>query len=287
MYRTLASKLDKSKNFIFPFGKGNLECRFVQRRPDYFACYLSSHSGCKMGCKYCYLTQQNQTYFDHATTAKYMEQFKLVLDYYDRAETPVEKIHINFMARGEPLANKTIINNYSELYQQFKQECIQRNLLMKVNISTIMPHIMKHHSLPKILGNWPNTRIYYSLYSTEDAFRKKWMPGAADYRIALEKLKEFENATGNEVHIHFALIEGENDDLDMIRKMAEILRKYDFNGKFNLVRYNSFESRVGRESKHIDEILSIMSSAFRKQSKIIPRVGQDVFASCGMFIKDE
>ena len=62
-------------------------------------------------------------------------------------------------------------------------------------------------------------------------------------------------------------------------------------GKFNLVRYNPHpllqENENSMESDKLDDIIEIMKEAFVSDTgtKIIQKVGPDVYASCGMFDK--
>ena len=71
------------------------------------------------------------------------------------------------MARGEALANKTIINNYKGLYDSYhnivKNEGYKE---IKMNISTIMPYTIRDKSLYDVFSDIP-VNIYYSLYSTK------------------------------------------------------------------------------------------------------------------------
>lgn len=70
-----------------------------------------------MKCKMCYLTQNGNTSFDHVDIPNYTKQITTVLDFYqkNRIQT-ANRCNINFMARGEPLANKFVINQYPQLY---------------------------------------------------------------------------------------------------------------------------------------------------------------------------
>jgi adenine C2-methylase RlmN of 23S rRNA A2503 and tRNA A37 len=285
----LRSSIDASTNFLFPFGKGTLEARYVNRGGKVIA-YLSSHSGCKMGCKFCFLTNQNQLWFDHTTIDAYREQLDEVLNH-ALVEKKIEldklpKLNINFMARGEALANKFVINNYRELVDELdmvaNSYCIDK---IKMNISTIMPHTIKDHDLNDVFGVHNPPHLYYSLYSLDEKFRKHWMPNAIPVRSALDKLKKYENSS-HPVTFHYALIKDHNDSLESAAEIVKVLREYKFVGKFNLVRYNPHPSSGSTEADEgrLNEVFNIISDGLgNPRSYIVPKVGKDVYASCGMF----
>nr|QYA18858.1 dual-specificity RNA methyltransferase [Clandestinovirus] len=298
MITRLAS--DKTAAFVIPFGKGQLECRHVRRKPlphqpSYISVYLSSHSGCTMGCKQCHLTANGSTSFKHATLEKYHEQFKVVLEHYDQlvanGEDKAQRASVNLMARGDSFANRYFVNQYADFYQVLKQETDKRGMEIKVNASTIMPNTVRDRDLYDIFGDVP-VEIYYSLYSLNPKFRSHWLPNAMNPLAALDKIKAFQEKTKNKITLHWAFIEGHNDDLQELKELARVIRGYNFDGKFNLVRYNppNNQSREPSEQK-LQELLNVMKTdAFTipTKSKMIQRVGEGekTMASCGMFFRD-
>lgn len=290
--QTLESKIDRSKNWLFSYGKSVLECRYVRRENamDKISLYVSSHNGCTMGCKFCFLTNQSQTSFKHSSLDSYMMQIQTVLDHYIKQtvihpDETAKRVNINFMARGEPLANKIIVNQYQKFY-----DCVNRFVQtyglegFRMNISTIMPKTIQDRSLIDIFSDRP-AYLYYSFYSIEDKFREYWMPNAMPWKSALDKLKAYQEVSGIPITFHWAIIKDHNDDPKMFREMAQILKSYDFNAKYSIVRYNPHENSNSEEAddERRNEIFSILSPIM-KSSKIIPRVGYDVNASCGMFV---
>jgi len=288
----LVSKLDKSVNWIQEFKKGSIETRFVRKKQEYIVAYLSSHSGCKMGCKFCFLTQQKQTTFDHVTIQGFSSQLNTVLEHYkqevDGGEPKADRVNINFMARGEALANKYVISDYTTLFDMFEKQSKVFGLKPKVNISTILPLSFRGHKLEDIFKR--PAHIYYSLYSLESDFRKEWLPNAMPVMESLELLKRYEitaleRGIKYPVVFHWSLIEGKNDSVESAKLVAQLLKKFEFQSKFNLVRYNLHPKTFTVESKKTTEIFQIISEDLgSSKSYIVPRVGFDVNASCGMFL---
>lgn len=283
----LVSKLDSSINFIEESLAGFIESRYVRKEDKYFICYLSSNENCDRGCKFCFLTAMKQTKSVDVLPIDYLAQASRVLKHYNK-EQPAEYIHFNFMARGEALHNKHIINNADDILYDLGKLAVSfdPNLGVRYNISTIMPKSLDKE-LTKVFKIIHPT-IYYSLYSMKEEFRKKWMPNAMPVEQALKMLKDYQIFSKKLIKIHYCFIEGENDSLEDLELMMEAMSIYDIDFEFNLVRYNPYSEMQGRESSEeiINRNLSYLKRYLDKdQVKMIPRVGFDVNASCGMFVE--
>src|SRR5947209_16923675 len=103
------SRQDASVNWDRAADPGRLEARYIRRCPDYFVVYLSSQTGCAQGCRMCHLTATGQTRLRDATFGELIGQAKVVLDHYRREAEPARTVHFNFMARGQPLANRALV----------------------------------------------------------------------------------------------------------------------------------------------------------------------------------
>lgn len=287
----LTSNEDKSVNFIFD---NWLEARFVRRVKDYFIIYLSSHDGCNKSCRFCHLTQTGQTSFNETTLDEYIHQAKEVFKYYTSIKDiqgHAKQVNFNFMARGEPLANSVVLNNAAQLFSELEKLAQEENLKANFNISSIMPTELENKDLSQVFKDVSQSYgVYYSLYSVNEQFRKRWLPKAMDYQIALKKLEELQQNTHANIAFHWAFIENENDSQEDMQQLIKVLKNYQLNAKFNLVRYNPYSEKQGIESK--EEILQFnfneLNNYFNHpESRIVPRVGFDVKASCGMFITKE
>jgi 23S rRNA (adenine2503-C2)-methyltransferase len=290
LINTIPSSEDASVNFIF---ENNVEARFVQRSSDYFICYLSSHNGCNKSCRFCHLTQTGQTKFDEVNFEEYLEQAKTVLDYYstkvnENKIVAAHKVHFNFMARGEPLANSCVLEQNSLLTTSLINLAKEYSLTSRINFSSIIPTECEYINFNEVFKDNSNScSIYYSLYSVNQNFRKKWIPKSLDFNIALKKLESLQQNTGIDIVFHWAFINGENDSKEDIEHLFSILNNYKIKAKFNLVRYNPFSDSQGKESEEhilLENFDNLKAFFKHPDSRIVPRVGFDVKASCGMFV---
>lgn len=284
--KVLNSQIDSSVNFVEQQLVGFLESRFVRKCDEYFIAYLSSQTGCNRGCTFCHLTATGQTSFVDSSHNDFMAQAIQVFKHYRKEKTPAKYMHYNFMARGEPLANKLLLNSGDELLSKLGQVAKEEGLPAKFNVSTIMPLTLKKSLID--IFHYVNPTIYYSLYSTNQVWRDKWMPAALPVDEAVSRLKEYQNFSKKIVKIHYTFIAGENDSEEDINASCDVLEKYNLICEFNLVRYNPASPSQGVESSTeiINRNLGIIQNrlGFNSKVQMIPRVGFDVKASCGMFV---
>jgi 23S rRNA (adenine2503-C2)-methyltransferase len=290
---TLASSVDDSVNHVVEAGDGGyFEARYVHRVPERWICYLSSHSGCSKACRFCHLTATRQTMMKSASLDDYLAQAGRVFSTYD-AHYPEEihgprpsKVHFNFMARGEPLENQALLENPGEVFEGLGEMASQRGLVHAHKVSTIIPATFSA-DLVHVLGD-PASEVYYSLYSMDEGFRKRWLPKAMPANDALDLLADYQERTGREINLHWAFIEGENDRECDVDGVLEEVAARGLRAKFNLVRYNPFSARQGREpdEARLQMLFNRIAPALGSSgSRIVPRVGFDIKASCGMFVE--
>lgn len=287
--KVLRSKQDDTINIVYD---NNLEARYVQRTDRYVSLYVSSQDGCNKACRMCHLTQTGQTSFNHVTIAEYVQQLRDVWNAFLELKKPIpSKVHVNFMARGEPLANPNLIKNLRPAFWEMEQVFSDRpGIEVRFNISTIMPTDVDYATFKGYFRDLEdfNYHIYYSMYSTREAFRKRWLPKAMSAEKAVLLLRSIQKEFNTPIAIHHALISGENDTINDILDIGCLTEATDLNFKFNLVRYNPYSPDQGKEStqERRENYITYMSQiAKRDDPKIVSRVGFDVAASCGMFVK--
>lgn len=284
------SKLDQSVNFEHRFEdhEGMLEARYVRRVDEYFIVYLSSQTGCKQACRMCWLTATGQTTYENTTVEQYLQQAREVLDYYATLGVPAERVHFNFMARGEPLDNPIFIKNADTILKGLADLAAQHGLKHKFLISTIFPTSLGKIKLTDIFKDptvYPE--IYYSIYSMVADFRRRWLPKATHPDSALLNLVDWQEETGKVPKIHYAFIEGENDTVSTVGEIIDRVEHLELKVNWNIVRYNAPNDKSKEPEETVVESLYkyICQRLPESKVKMIPRVGTDVMASCGTFLK--
>lgn len=288
----LHSQEDRSVNHIAGHKDGGFwEARYVQRVDDYFICYLSSHTGCAHSCRFCHLTASKQTMMTMATIEDYLAQAdKVFSTYRDKRQANLipaaRRMHFNFMARGEALSNRYFLEDSNELFFRLGHEAGKHRLSARFLVSTIMPRDFDGN-LRHIFHD-DRSVPYYSLYSMNPEFRRRWLPKAMDPTYALQLLAAFQKSGNRKVVLHWAFIRGENDSVEDVDAVLDAVEASGLKAKFNLVRYNPHDKRHGEESseEHLQFLFDRIDTRLKMPgSRIVPRVGVDVHASCGTFFE--
>lgn len=289
----LKSEIDNSVNFLHHSSNdgGKLEARFVHRPgTDYFIAYVSSFSGCDQACRMCHLTSNGETMMTAAHPEQLLNQIDDAVVHAHKHFPHLRKMHINFMARGEPLLNKRIFNaeKWPEIVKRIHNRYSHLDEITE-RVSTIMPVGMDDQIW--YFNETPSTILYYSLYSMNKQFRKRWLPKALPATEALHRLHQVaQMSTTEQVRFHWALIDDENDlDITALRIIGELANyplffpsSARFKPRLNLVRYNPPNDKSQESPRY--EVYSEIFRRYGFDVKTIPRVGHDIAASCGMFV---
>lgn len=280
------STLDASVNFTRATDVGTIEARYVRRTDDYVVVYLSSQTGCRQACRMCHLTATGQTALRDVTSAELFEQADVVLDH-ARSQSPARTVHFNFMARGEPLASEVLLTEADAVLDGLWHRGKAHGMRSRFLVSTILPRQLGDRALEDVFDRY-RPEIYYSLYAVDEAFRRRWLPKALPVDDALARLASWQRHTYKLVKIHYAFIAGENDAEAQVHAVCDALEAHELLCHVNLVRYNPPSDRHGAEPSEavVHRNASIFAARLpHTRVRVIPRVGFDVQASCGMFVR--
>ena len=187
----------------------------------------------------------------------------------------------------EPLANPVLLKDADSLLGELAQKAVALQLRPRYLVSTIFPRELGDRRLEDMFVTY-HPEIYYSIYSMNDAFRKRWLPKAISAKDALDRLVAWQRSSYKICKVHYAFIAGENDSESDVHAICDAIEERRLMVHVNIVRYNPFDpERHGTEPA--EKIIGRNAEIYRSRLpnarvRVIPRVGQDVFASCGMFV---
>lgn len=233
---------------------------------------------------------------EEASVDQMLTQANLVLNHYIERRTihnerAVNRVHFNWMARGDAMHSYSFRQGWERLSTGLQEMAEELGVTdVRFNISTIFPKDrgLENTEWFKQFDTTHKPTFFYSLYSMDDEFRRQWLPKAVEPSTMLDILRQWQELTGQEIVLHWALIKGQNDSEQQVAKILRAVEYHRIKARFNLVRYNPFTSLQGEESDPeviTERFAEIEQSMKLAGSRIVPRVGFDVKASCGMFVK--
>lgn len=295
MQQILRSTEDRSINFVTPaVDGGKIEARFVQRLDDTIIVYLSSMTGCNLACRFCHLTQTRQTTMTPVTVEGYLSQAQDVLSLaaLEGRLNGVSIVHFNFMARGDALSNIYFLRQTELLFYRLNVLAKIYKLEAKFKISSIFPVSLFESYKVTELKDWVDSvcslpydvEFYYSLYSLDPGFRKRWIPKGLDPDVVGSLFRGYDHS----FRLHYALIDKANCSIAETNAVKNWLTKHNIQCRLNIVRYNPYSEACGQEPSFGDmntykEFMKLSSNII--DVHVISRVGSDVAASCGTFIE--
>ncbi len=226
---------------------------------------ISSQAGCKFKCTFC---KTGELGFKRDLTKDE------ILKQYIKAKKIIkqEPTAIVFMGMGEPLDNYTnVVAAINELNKKYKFS------QKKITVSTCgIPDKMMQ------LSKDTKTRLAISLNATNNATRNKLMPINRKHPIEkiITALKQIPNSRHRPIMIEYVLIQGINDKIEDINKIAELFKG--MNILVNLIPYNKHD-KCDYKSTDMHKIKEIKQKLMQKGIKTFIREnkGDDILAACG------
>lgn len=203
---------DGTRKFLFGTdGDAAVESVFMKYSYGNTLC-VSSQIGCKMGCAFC--ASALGGFVRDLTAGEMMAQ---VLEAERQTGEPVS--HIVIMGMGEPFDNYGNVSRFLRLLH----EPAGKNMSwrhMTVSTSGIIP-VMRQFA-----EDFPQVNLAVSLHRIDDAGRSSIMPVNRRYpvRDLLDEAREYTEKTGRRITFEYALIRGENDSPQDIRRLQEALQ---------------------------------------------------------------
>ena len=209
--RTLTSKQDGTKKYLFALPDGNLVESVLMHYHHGMSVCISSQAGCRMGCAFCASAIGGLA--RNLTPSEMLEQvYAICRDAGERVSNVV------VMGTGEPL------DNYDNLIQFLTMLTDENGLHISqrsVTVSTcgLVPE------MKRLAGERLSITLALSLHAPNQKKREALMPVAKKFGIeeTVDTLTAYGKETGRRVTAEYALIAGENDSDADAKELAKLL----------------------------------------------------------------
>ena len=283
-----------------------IEMTLLFNKPDYDVVCVPTHHFCNLGCKMCHLTNNNlNKKMVQIKECDFIEALQRTVSIAEmetdgtinyRRRSKKTKLLISFMGVGEPLLNLALIESIYLREQEIKEKlkysdiCYAISTMMPNNIKKLINLVEKYH-IP--------LKLHFSMHSPFDNERFALLPSTKIcIDDALSALQEYKCAVINDsdfiavykkfhsivdpIEIHYTLIENVNDSETHLKKMVDLLNKYNITIKF--IRFNPTNElkRSNYEQQWLDKIRTELPNL---RVKVYSPPGREIGSSCGEFTK--
>lgn len=276
------SKTDNVVKYIFEYKEQIVELSYIDNGTGKDIICVPTHTMCNLGCKFCHTTD----YIGKILIYELNDfQILLGIDYiYKDLKLCKETLLISYMGCGEPFnlshnlgTDLSIIyNKYSSIYKTVRfgiATCLPSS---KVKNFFDFCYYVKHQKLP--------VKLHLSLHFVFEEQRKHWMPNSLDIKSSITAIDFYNKYTGNNIEIHYTLIEDVNDDVEDAIELNNLLSNTNFNIK--LITYNEKDTLNVKKSTN-KNWFSRYVSLWNREVEIYTPPGRDISSSCGMLSLEE
>jgi len=286
----ISSQVDKTVKYIFQddaYGNGCIfEASYINKDDGKDIICTSTHFGCRMGCKFCHLSDYSSKVSDHNIFSDMIyEAVKTI--YADQGFDMLnmkQMLLVSYMGCGEPLNDfGSTVDSMSLIRRDFQKG------MTRFAIATMLPKNKWTHffSLADDIKYYDlKVKIHLSLHFVDDKIRSEWMPMALDIRSAISALEFYKNITGNSVEIHYALMKDVNDSLKDAVALGKLLDKRDIPVK--ILKYNEKDSLsvISADEERVAKFRQVLTD-FDIINEYYDPPGRDIGSSCGAFMMDK
>ncbi len=248
-----------TKKYVFE-GKSEVSSIYIDRKNKDIIC-ISSMYGCPVKCEFCKSGERYEGRLTHEEIIFMINH--IVID----KKLGGKRIVFSFMGSGEPLLN-TI--NIAKTINFISKKFVNYS----VSISISGAGILNFKELINNIQIFP--QIQFSLHSPFEDERRNLIPLTSSLDTILPILKNYD---GN-VEINYILLEKINDSNEHAKKLAELLKKYDFKLKIN--EYHKVNIKYSESKNKQIFIGKLMEESINPE--IYATDGVEIGAACGQLI---
>lgn len=284
LIKKIKSASDNVEKFIFKSNDGFVvEMSYIDNGTDKDIICVPTHTMCNIGCKFCHTTDYiGKIKCKQLTHHEICDGVDIIVSHTNISKNK-RTLLISYMGCGEPMEN---VGNVVDSMILIKSDYTDR--YVRFAVATCLPKNkwFDFFEFTKwIKASNLDVKIHFSLHYTHDEIRKQWMPNSLEIKPSLDAMSFYKEITGNKVEIHYALIEGVNDEVENRIWLETLLRNRDFNVKF--LFYNekpTIEEKASSVDKYNKFSLALTIQGIKSEYYTPP--GLDIGASCGQFLMD-
>ena len=271
--KTLVSKEDGTKKYIFSFSDGQVvEGVLMEYKYGKTLC-ISTQVGCRMGCKFC--ASGLNGLIRNLTAGEILGQVLLVNKDLGGGLKDRKITNLVLMGSGEPLDNYENVTKFLKLVSsEYGLNISQRN----ISLSTcgLVPKIYK------LADDDFNITLTISLHASNDEIRRQTMPIANSYSIneIIEACKYYFNKTGRRVVFEYTLIKGVNDGKASADELIKRLK--DLTCHINVIPLNEVKERHLKSvtRKECYDFVGLLEKG-GLSATVRRTMGEDISGACG------
>ncbi len=266
--KTQISEERDTTKFLFQLSDGEMIEAVLMYFEDRLAVCLSTQVGCAFKCSFCASGLKGWK--------RNLEPWEIVDQFLQIQKREKDRIsNIVFMGIGEPLSN------YDHTLKAIKilHDPIGTGIGMRhITISTvgIVPMIKK------LAEEGSPIRLAVSLHAPIDELREKLLPIAKKYKIAelMDACRYYQSKIRRRMSFEYTLIKGINDDLELAKKLASLLKG--MIAHVNLIPLNPMSEFPyhAPDSKQV-KAFQMTLEKFGIPVTVRQERGQDIQAACG------
>jgi 23S rRNA (adenine2503-C2)-methyltransferase len=270
----IKSQVDNTVKYVFDVRGQPVEFSYINKNDGKDIICTPTQTNCKLGCKFCFLTGYDAPVIN-LTADEVNDGIKhIVVDTLMLGHTFL----VSFMGSGDPLNNPHLDAVIRSIYAG----CTDSFENVRFAVASIIPSKDAFFKFTTEVGLFFNIKFHLSLHSPFDVVRKDLMPAAHPVADSIRLLREYRDRTGNDVEIHYALMDGQNNRDEDCVELVRLLRNLDIPVKF--LDFKEREDRDLKKALNVDDFRVRLAAAGIRSEHYFPP-GADIGASCGQFLQ--